>query len=132
MKILNFDEYNDEVEGEEVIVLDYLKKIIIDLEKYKSFDGSTVKDLELNFGAYEINFVLEYKNSDDVITHINHFNNFCKQFDWCDKESLNTIESDGYDEIMWDALEDENGSTVSAATEFQVMRGDLYITIKLH
>ena len=37
MKILNFDEYND-IDDEELIPLNYLKKMILDLEKYKSFD----------------------------------------------------------------------------------------------
>lgn len=131
MKILNFDEYND-IDNEELIPLNYLKKLILDLEKYKSFDGSKVYDLQINFGAYEIGFVLDAKNKEDIQRHVEHFNMFCQQFDWCDKESLIIIEGEYGNDICWDAFQEEHGNIISAATEFSVYDNEIYMTIKLH
>ena len=131
MKILNFDEYND-IDNEELIPLNYLKKMILDLEKYKSFDGSKVYDLELNFEAYEIGFVLDAKNKEDIQSHIEHFNRFCQQFDWCDKESLIIIECEYGNDICWDVFQEEHGNIISAATEFGIDGNEIYMTIKLH
>ena len=80
----------------------------------------------------EIGFVLEAKNKEDIQSHIEHFNMFCQQFDWCDKESLIIIDGEYGNDICWDAFEEDHGNIISAATEFDIDGNKIYITIKLH
>lgn len=114
------------IESNEMVVFNYLKTMALNIQHYKSFDNSLVKDCSLNFGDYSVN--IEIHSVKNINEHIKHFCNYCEEFKWCDKNSLDELD----DDIRWTAILEDGDKSLFASTESWYSKGILYMAIRLH